>query len=1112
MSDLKLFLLGSPRLERDGVPLDFDTRRKNVALVAYLAVTDQRHSRETLVTLLWPELEPNRARAGLRRNLSVLNKILEREWLIVDRELVGTDPDADLWLDVDQFHRLLSAWRDHNHLETDVCADCLTALAEAVGLYRDDFLAGFSLSDSASFDEWQFFQAESLRRELASALERLVRGHSAQGEYEPAIRYAQSWLALDPLHEPVQRWLMYLYARTGQRTAALRQYQKCVRILEEELGLFPSKETTSLYKQIRTGQIGAEESPIPVAAPRHNLPVQSTRFIGRQGLIADIRERLQNPDCRLLTLVGSGGSGKTRLALEAAAVLLNEFLHGVFFVPLAPLQSVKAISPTVAWAIGFSFYEAVGDDREDEFQRQLLDYLRQREMLLILDNFEHLLDGVALVADILNAAPGVKVLVTSRARLNLQSEHLFSVAGMDLPDSAAELFVTSARRVRPGFGLTTDNLADVIRVCHLVEGMPLGILLAAAWVQILSPATIAAQISRSIDFLEANLRDLPERHRSMRAVFDHSWTLLTLRERAVMQALSIFRGTFTWKAAQQIADVSLQELRALVDKSLLHCTPTDRFEVHELLRQYAEERLDREPAASQAMHDRHCAYYTSALQQWELDLKGFRQQQALAEMDVEIENARVAWNWAVAQGQVERLDQTLDALGLFYTRRSRYEEGATLCHAAAESLQTVTRDDTPRVRAKALAWQGAFERELGRIEIASHLLQHSLDLVEGLGLSGQDTRAERAAALLRLGEIAYDSDRREAWGLFEQSLALYQGLGDRWRTAHVLRALGSAALNLGDYGRAKQSYEESLAIRRALGDQWGIANSLQGLSRVALSLGEIEQGERIAREGIALSEEIGDQAGIVKGLGNLSLLLQWSGQFPEAQALLERSAAICNDLGFRVGLVYAQAFLSAMAGHAGEYEPARALAYKCLALARETGHSWALGWSLMLLGGIALVENAYDMAWTLCQESLSVYREARQQDTTGFPLVLSAVAAFRSGQISRAQQVLCEALQLAVITGAFEPSVTTVAAAALFLAEQGQPERAAELYATASRYPLVSKSCWYRDLFGQPIAAVAAALPPDTVAAAQERGRARDLGATVAELLVRLEESRQIGK
>jgi predicted ATPase len=361
------------------------------------------------------------------------------------------------------------------------------------------------------------------------------------------------------------------------------------------------------------------------------LPAQTTPFVGREAVLAEIAERLQDPGCRLLTLIGPGGSGKTRLALEAAAARLEEYEHGAFFVPLAPLQSAESIVPTVTEALGIRFYDA-GPPR-----RQLLDYLRQKRMLIIMDNFEHLLPpagewdegGAGLMTDILKTAPDVRILTTSRAGLNVQGEHLFPVAGMDLPPlpspedgkggqpqtvggregeySAVKLFLTSARRVQPGFELTPANQADVVRICRLVEGMPLGILLAAAWAPMLTPAEIVAQIRSGLDFLETDLRGVPERQRSMRATFDHSWRLLTQREREVFQALSVFRGGFTQEAAQEVTGASLRTLLGLVNKSFLERTPTGRYQVHELLRQYAQEKLDQEPTASQAVHDRHCA-------------------------------------------------------------------------------------------------------------------------------------------------------------------------------------------------------------------------------------------------------------------------------------------------------------------------------------------------------------------------------------------------------------------------------------------------------------------------------------------------------------------------
>ncbi|UCG24956.1 MAG: protein kinase, partial [Chloroflexota bacterium] len=253
MPCLKLFLLGPPRFERDGEPLKFDTR-KNIALVAYLAVTGSSHSRETLTTLLWPELEPGRARAGLRRNLSVLKKALGGEWLEVDRETIGVDPGADFYLDVNHFGQLQGACLEHDHSDAGLCRECLATLAQAAELYRGDFLAGFTLRDSLNFDEWQFFEAESLRRELAFVLERLVYSHAAQREYGSAVPYARRWLALDPFHEPAHRCLMHLYAESGQQAAALRQYRECQRLLEEELGVPPDDETARLFKAIKGKQ------------------------------------------------------------------------------------------------------------------------------------------------------------------------------------------------------------------------------------------------------------------------------------------------------------------------------------------------------------------------------------------------------------------------------------------------------------------------------------------------------------------------------------------------------------------------------------------------------------------------------------------------------------------------------------------------------------------------------------------------------------------------------------------------------------------------------------------------------------------------------------------
>ena len=394
--------------------------------------------------------------------------------------------------------------------------------------------------------------------------------------------------------------------------------------------------------------------PARPAGQRHNLPVQPIPFVGRQAELAELNRLLADPSVRLITVVGAGGMGKTRLALEAAALHLDRFADGVYLVPLAPVPSPDGMVAAIAEASGLDFSQA-------DPCCQLLDYLRAKSLLLILDNFEHVTDGAPLVADLLAEAPGVKIVATSRARLDLQGEQIFTLAGMDLPASAAapgaldnaaiRLFVQGARRVRPGYEPDAADLKQIVRICRLVEGMPLGILLAAAWIEMLSPAEIAAEIARSYDFLETGLRDLPERQRSMRAVFEYSWNLLSEREREIFASLSAFCCSFTRDAAQQISGATLRELMALTTKSLLYRTPDGRYEGHGMLQQYAAARLDGSPDGGRAVRDRYAAYYLDLLSGWEADLHGPRQQEALAAIDAESDNIRTAWAWAAEQGQ-----------------------------------------------------------------------------------------------------------------------------------------------------------------------------------------------------------------------------------------------------------------------------------------------------------------------------------------------------------------------------------------------------------------------------------------------------------------------------
>jgi predicted ATPase len=667
MSNLLTFrLLGKPQVSRGGAVVTGFISAKVQALLFYLVATGRLHTREALAGLLWGHMPEAQASKNLRNALSNL-RALVGEHLLITREEVTFNRDSPYWLDVEVF---LSALADMGNKD-------LGALHRAVELYQGDFLEGFYVAEALDFEEWAAGRRSLLKGMMLQALHTLVAGHLEREEYAAGLEYGNRLLALEPWREETHRHMMLLLARSRQRSAALAQYETCRRLLAAELGVEPMPETTALYQRLKA----------TAAPPAHNLPPQPTPFVGREAELAEIARFLNNRDAPLLTLVGPGGIGKTRLALQAAARCVDpdvafetRFAHGVFFVPLAPLGAAErgaaqaSLIAAMADALPFSFQGPIHP------QAQLLNYLREKRLLLILDNFEHLAGEARQLGDILQLAPGIKVLVTSRVRLNLREEWLLEVTGLDYPPvdplsgaprlaerapeaySALALFGQQARRVQTGFTLSGEDTTHIARICQLVEGVPLGIELAASWLRVLSCSEIAAEIERGLDFLTSSLQNVPERHRSLRAVFDHSWNLLSPPEQALFRQLSVFRAGFQREAAARVVGASLPLLAGLADKSLLRRSAAGRYEVHELLRQYVEEKLQQRPDEYRQVHDAHCRYYAELMSQHQAQLKGEEVQTALSALSAERENVRAAWNWAVEHRRVDELNQFMDCL------------------------------------------------------------------------------------------------------------------------------------------------------------------------------------------------------------------------------------------------------------------------------------------------------------------------------------------------------------------------------------------------------------------------------------------------------------------
>ncbi len=1121
MARLSVRLLGTLQIALDGTPLTgFESDKERVLLAYLVEESQQPHRREKLAGLLWPERTEVAARSNLRRVLSNLRRLLGDRtpsgppFLLVTGQTVRLNPDCDAWVDSLTFAGLLRSLRQQ---------PC-TQLEEAIRLYQGDFLEGFSVADSPACEEWMILCRERYQRLMMEALRRLVEEYERQGHHERALELAWRQLDLEPWWEEAHRQLIRLLALSGRRSEALAQYVKCRHVLAEELDVEPSPETTGLYEQIRDQTLAVSlPSPQRWPGPVHNLPLTSGPFVGREAEIATVQGYLQDPACRLLTLFGAGGMGKTRLALEAVSDWLSHLredeLEGVTLVSLVPLQTAEAIVPAIAQATGLPLSPG------HEPEQQLLDYLAHKRWLLILDSFEHLPEGAEFVAELLRTTSHVKVLVTSRARLNLHVEYCLPVAGIRFPEripedpqqarsfAAVALFLEVAHRVQPGFQPADVDLAEISHICRLVEGMPLGILLAAAWLGVLPPAEIATEIAgevgQGLDFLRAEWPDVPERQRSLRAVFDRSWNLLSEREREVFRGLSVFSGGFTRAAAEQVSGASLHQLRALADKSLLQITPSGRYEIHELLRQYAAEKLHSLPDAAADVRDRHCAYYTDALHRWEADLTGVRQQLALVEMEADSENIRAAWTWALEQVYAEQLDQAMEGLQHFYWHSGRFREGEAALQAAADAMASAAETDADkvaclRVQVRALAWQSNFQRAMGERDAAGRLQQQCLEILKAPGLAGSDTRLERAILTWAIGATICMEDYAQGQQRFEESFFLFRELDHRWGMAWALNASGNMSMFLGAYGDAWRRLEEGLAIYQALGYLPGVAGSVSRMSCIASVEGRFDEAEGLAREGVAASLEAGSRTQWALALVDLGEALEKVAKLTEAHTVLQQSLALLTDLGHRGYITQAHTDLGSVDLHLGRYEETRDHAQTGLALAREHGPRFCVATNLLLLGCLELAQRAPTTAYQLLEESVAVYQEVGPQDDQSLALTCLAIAARGQGDTPGACQYLRLALAIAQESEAVPPLLWALPAMALLLADEGENERAVETYALASRYPLVAKSRWFADVMGNQIAAAAAALRAERVALLEERGRVRDLQATAVELLSEL--------
>lgn len=1136
MAIMELRLLGGIHIISDGRSLTEDLSKKAQALICYLAVTGRPQGRDILAGLLWSDFPERRARANLRDTLSDLRRVVG-DHLAIDQHTVTfvADP-AQTWMDTSIFQSYIEQARLRLRKSPSPAmlpAEIVDQIEEAVQLYRGEFLSGFYVHRAAVFEEWLAGRRESLRQLAVEAIQILATYYTCTGNYLAGLAQANSLLQLDPWREEGHRLLMRLLALNGQQSAALKQYETCRQVLMAELNIGPAAETQALYKAIRAGEIQPEpidsrgyeiielvgEGELSAGAPAelskvtampgpraHNLPPDATSFIGRAEELTMLDTLIADPGTRLINVTGPGGIGKTRLAVAVARKQLDSFRHGVFFVPLASVESTEHIVPAVAGALDLPIQD------EGAPKQQLLDYLRPKCMLLIMDNFEHLADGKALLVDMMRAAPQLTLLLTSREVLQLRQEQVFAISGLkhsdsELPENVIEadapkLFVQRARRLLPDFTVYESDLDHLDTICRLVEGMPLAIELAAGWVDKVALTQIAALVRQSLDFLRTEAWDVPERQASIRAVFDTSWQQLCAEDRLVFKSLSVFRGGFTLEAGQDIAGISFASLSRLVSKSLLQFDQEqNRYHLHELLRQFAEMQLARDKRQEAAVLEEHAAHYCRLLAKKENDLKGFAQNAALVEIEIELGNMRKAWRTAAEKGLVSLVDRAINSLSLYYRYRFLPEGFVTACQIVLQHLtKTASGADASlkaqRVLAKVTAMQAAphVHATLGSEYLATEeslkTLAWSTDRFQEIAAAGQDVRREQAFTFMRLGALLLNKELDQSAPLLEKSLAFYRQLGDRWGQSEVLLTYSSARLRLQDYQAAKPLWEESLALRRQEGDRRGLADSLTLLGMRAMSYNQMVDGQRYAQECFDTYLQIGGKDSLAEAHWNYGVLMTWAGQFAEAKRNLAKAENIYRELGHRAPALIRGNTLAML----GEYDEVVEYVKKYQAAAEVTGDKPNDARAYHWLGYVALVQGAFAEAQELLQKSIAAYQACGLNAYAGFAYCFLALAARGLGNHNLSWVYLTQGLRLEQDSVQLGPLGYWICSCtiAVLMADIGHLEQAVTAYAFACCHPMVGKSKFFDDMVGKYIRKVESALSPEIVEEARRRGRTID--------------------
>lgn len=1058
MPRLQLRLLGGFSATVDDQLTDDFPTDKVRALLAYLALeSDRPIRRPQLATLLWSEWDERSALANLRKSLFRLRQTLEdaapgladqllesaRQTVQLRSEIVGVDAL--------QFQSLLDEANGHQHDSLLDCPVCRKQLVAAAELYQGDLLAGLQVSGAMPFEEWLTVWQERLHRRALTLFERLATAYEAEGAYESATIYASRQIALEPWRESAHRQLMSLFAANGQREQAIRQYDQCRAILEEELGVLPAAETEQLLASILANRDEHQERAKAATMPLHGFPAQVTTFLGRDQEVSTLLNRLADPEVRLITLTGFGGSGKTALAVGATGRLAeaNQFPDGAWFIPLQAATSHDLLVATVGNHLGVTF----SADTSPEYQ--IIEALTGKRTLLVLDNYEQLLPETAFLERLLQEAPNVKMVVTSRVPLGLRAEWRVPVGGLPVlsgrpptPENlrdveAARLLTSIARQVDPAFQITANNAAAIAHIIERLDGMPLALEIAGNWLRIHTPGELAEQIDRSLDFLVTTHRDAPERHRSLQIVFNHSWSLLSPAEQTALSRLTCFEAPFSLAAVRSITGTNIQELTTLIDHTLVRRHATGRYSLHPVLREYA--RLELKDAGS--LFDEHARWHLQRVNSVSSRLNTYEAGGAISQLDEELDDIRRAWTRAVDQRHIDWLAVSLDGLAAYYELKGFYGEGRDAFSQAASRLQTGATDEATQALVHRLRLAAAtFLHNLGEVETSiaiadeicrlageptrtaarlflgrAHNLQGNYDaavvnLEEAMTeLAARGDDAGLAKGLNQIGllhRLRNDYDR--SIPAYEQSLSIYQRLDNELGVSENHAGLGLAYKDKGEYETAIHHLQQALAIASTINHRENIGRFSQNLGLVYWQMEDLEQALVQYGQALAIAEELQHKRGIAICLGSIGVLHRRRHQYEEALDYYKRALTISEQNGDQADCAIQYGNIGNVHLDIGQFDRAIEYHKRALAIDRRLGIVEGVGRHLGNIGDGLKDQERYVEARPYFEEAIPLVRQIGSRYYLSWQLVSLAEVLFHLGELEEAMTLSKEGEQIAL--------------------------------------------------------------------------------------------------